>query len=86
MSNIIIPSSESDKQKIKDAMKEISNAMTRIDSEKDFIKEAINDLSDTVQIPKKYLNKMARIYHKQNLSEVKTEMDDIETLYESTMK
>jgi hypothetical protein len=86
MSNIIIPSSEDDKKKIKDAMLEISNSMTRIDAEKDFIKEAVAELSDKVQIPKKYLNKMARIFHKQNLSEVKTEMDDIETLYESTMK
>jgi uncharacterized protein (DUF342 family) len=85
MTGIIIPSSESDKQKIKDAMKEISNAMTRIDAEKEFIKEAIDELADSVQIPKKYLNKMARIHHKQNLYEVSTEMDDIETLYESTM-
>ena len=80
MSNIIIPSSESDRQKIRGVISDISNSMTRIDSEKDYIKQALNGLSETVGIPKKILSKMARIYHKQNMNDVKTEFDDIETV------
>ena len=68
--SIIIPSSDADKQRIKGAMEEISNAYTRIEAERDFIKEAIVALSEDVGIPKKYLSKMATMYHKNNVSEV----------------
>ena len=83
MSNIIIPSSPEDRKAIKDAMQEISNAYTRIEAERDFIKEALADLQDKVDIDKKYLRKMSRIYHKQNIVEFTTEAEDIETLYEA---
>ena len=80
---IIIPTSDADKQRMKGAMDEISNAYTRIEAEKDFIKEAIISLEDDVGIPKKYLSKMARIYHKNNVSEVVAEIEDIEALLET---
>lgn len=83
MSNIIIPSDPQTKQVILNALKEMSNSMTRVDSEKELQKEIVEEVSDKADIPKKYLNKMARIYHKQNLQEVKSEMDDLEALYES---
>ena len=85
MSNIILPSSDSDKQRIKGCMEEISNSYTRMEAERDFIKEAIEALADDVDIPKKYLNKMARIYHKQNFSETVGEMEDLEALYETVI-
>jgi len=81
--SIIIPSSDADKQRMKGAMDEISNAYTRIEAEKDFIKEAIIALEDDVGIPKKYLSKMARIYHKNNMNEVVAEIEDIEALLET---
>jgi archaellum component FlaC len=83
MSNITIPSDPQTKQTLLNALKEMSNAMTRIEAEKELIKEIVEEVSDKVEIPKKYLNKMARIYHKQNLTEVRNEMDDLETLYEA---
>lgn len=83
MSNIIIPSSPEDRKTIKDAMTELSNAYTRIEAERDFIREALADLQDKVDIDKKYLRKMSRIYHKQNIVEFTTEAEDIETLYEA---
>lgn len=85
MSNIILPSSDTDKQRIKSCMEEISNAYTRMEAEREFIKDAIESLSEDVDIPKKYLNKMARIYHKQNLSEAVGEMEDVEALYEAVI-
>lgn len=84
--SIIIPSAESDRKKIKDAMTEISNSMTRIDAEKDFQKAAIEDLSDEVGIDKKYLKRLANTYHRQNLVEVTTEADDLQSLYETCLK
>jgi len=84
--SIIIPSSPNDRKTIKDAMTEISNSMVRIDSEKAYIKEAIEELNDKVDIDKKYLNKLARVYHKQTLAQVTGEMEDLEALYESCLK
>ena len=84
--SIIIPSSPNDRKTIKDAMTEISNSMVRIDSEKAYIKEAIEVLNDKVDIDKKYLNKLARVYHKQTLAQVTGEMEDLEALYGSCLK
>ena len=83
MTNVIIPSSEEDRKRIKDAMEEISNSYTRTEAERDFVKEAINSLAEDVDIPKNILRKMARIYHKQNMADVVSEVEDIEALMES---
>ena len=83
MSSIIIPSSEADRKRIKDAMQEISNSFLRQEAEREFVKEALISLEDDVGIPKKYLSKMARIYHKQNMSEIMSEIEDIEALLET---
>jgi viroplasmin and RNaseH domain-containing protein len=82
MSNVTIPSDPQTKQTLLNALKEMSNSMTRVDAEKDLQKEIIEEVSDKTEVPKKYISKLARIYHKQNISEVKTENDDLETLYE----
>jgi hypothetical protein len=86
MSNIILPSSDSDKERIKGCMEEISNSYTRMEAEREFINEAIEALADDVDVPKKYLNKLAKIFHKQNLSETVGEMEDVEALYETVLK
>lgn len=83
MSSIIIPSSEADRKRIKEAMQEISNSYLRQEAEREFVKEAIASLEDDVGIPKKYLGKMSRIYHKQNMSEIVSEIEDIEALLET---
>ena len=83
MSNIIIPSSPADRKAIKDAMVELSNAYTRIEAEREFIRDALADLQDKVDIDKKYLRKMSRIFHKQNIVEFTTEAEDLETLYDA---
>jgi hypothetical protein len=54
-------------------------------AQRDFIKEAINLCAEDVEIDKKYLKKMATIYHKQNLNEVMGEVEDLEALYETVM-
>jgi hypothetical protein len=83
MSNIIIPSDPKTKQTLLNAIKEMSDSMTRIDAEKDLLKEIVEDVSDKCEVPKKYINKMARIYHKQNITEIKSENSDLEDLYEA---
>jgi len=85
MSNVVIPSDDETKKRVRGALEEISNSMTRMGAERDLIKNILQDVEDDTQVPKKYLRKMANIFHKQNLNEVKTENDDVETLYETVV-
>jgi hypothetical protein len=65
------------------ALKEWSNSAVRVEAEKDLQKNIIEDLSDKVDIEKKYLNKLATMYHKQNFAQFQQEREEIEELYES---
>ena len=71
-----------DKKKIASAIKEISNSMTRVDAEKELITDIITVTHQLHGVDKKHLRKIAGIYHKSNMAEVRTENDDIDTLYE----
>lgn len=81
MSQIQTISSPADRKKIKDALQEISNSMTRVEAERDLIKSIVKDISDNHELPKKYINKMARIYHKQNFQITQQETEELESLY-----
>jgi hypothetical protein len=72
-----------DKQKVKAVLVEISNSMTRMDAEKEFIKDAIDAASKIHEIPKKTLNKMAKVFHKNNYSEELSSIEEFTTMYES---
>lgn len=79
-------SNPADRKKIKDALTEASNSMTRIGAERDLIKDIINDLSAQFQLPKKTVRKMAKVFHKQNFSEERQEFSDFEAIYEEISK
>ena len=83
MSNVIIPSSPEDRKKIRQALEEISNSLTRIEAERDLIKDILQDVEDKFELPKKYTRKVAKIYHKQNFKEVQAEQSELETIYET---
>ena len=72
-----------DRKKLFDCVKELSDSMLRAESEKSFQKEAISDMAEKLDIPKKYISKIAALYHKQNYSQVQTELDEITALYEA---
>jgi len=75
-------SSPEDRKKLYNCVVEISNSMTRMDGERDFQKEAIDAIADELDIEKKYVRKVANIYHKQNMNTVKMENEEVEELYE----
>ena len=75
-----------DKNKVLGVLKEISNSMTRIEGERDYIKEAISAASEEHEIDKKILRKMATVYHKQNFDAVTGENDEFAELYETIVK
>jgi hypothetical protein len=72
-----------DRAKIKKMLGEVSNSMTRIAAERDLIRETIKEMSDEFQLPKKTLNRMAKVYHKQNYTQEVAEHEEFEDLYET---
>lgn len=83
MSNVTLPSSPEDRKKILASVQEISNSLTRIEAERDLIKEILADVQDKFALPKKYTRKVAKIYHKQNFTEVQQEQEELEAIYET---
>jgi hypothetical protein len=84
--NMTLPASSEDKLKLLDALKEISASMTRVEAERDLIKNVKNDICDDLQLNRKVLNKLARTYHKGNYSEEVEMHKDFEELYETVTK
>ncbi|MFW9602981.1 MAG: hypothetical protein ACMV1B_11785 [Prevotella sp.] len=78
-------SSPVDRKKIKDALQEISNSLTRIAAERDLIKETVSEVSKNFNLSKKHINKMSRIYHKQNFQVTQQENEELEALYLSVV-
>lgn len=79
-------SSPVDRDKIKKMLAEISGSMTRIEAERDYIKESVKEMSAEFQLSKKTLNKMARVYHKQNFNEEVASHEEFEDLYETIVQ
>lgn len=75
-------SSPEDRKKVFAAIREISNSMTRMEAERDLIKDIVKDVSDNFQVSRKIVNKMAKVYHKQNLSQAVAEHEEFVEMYE----
>lgn len=82
MSQLNQLSNPADRKAVFDAIVEISNSMTRMAAERDLIKETLNMVKDNYELPTKYTRTLAKIYHKQNFNQVKSEQEEVEALYE----
>lgn len=80
---VVIPSNPEDVKKIRGALQEIADAMTRITAERELIKDIKASLKEDFELPPKYITKMAKTYFSQNYDAVVTENDDFQQLYET---
>ena len=78
--------SEPDRDKLFKVIKECSDSMTRQDAEKDFVRESIAETAKNMQLPKKLVARLVKVYHKQNFDEEVAIHEQFETLYESVVK
>jgi len=74
---------EQDKNELRGVLQEISNSMTRMHAEKEYIKEAITAASEKYQLNKKFLRKMAKVYHQNNFTDEVSDMEEFQQLYET---
>lgn len=77
---------ESDKDKVAGVLREVSNAMTRIEGERGFIREAIKEAAEKYEIDKKQLRKLAKVYHQQNFDQEVATAEEFQQLYETIVK
>jgi len=56
--------SQPDREKLFKIIKDCSDSLTRIDGEQDFIRESITETSKQMQLPKKLVAKLVKVYHK----------------------
>ena len=75
-----------DREKLYKIVKDCSDSMTRMDAEKDFVRESITETSKQMQLPKKMVARLVKVYHKQNFDEEVAIHEQFETLYESVVK
>lgn len=78
--------SEPDREKLFKVIQECSNSMVRIEGEQDYIREAIADTAKNMQLPKKLVARLVKVYHKQNFDEEVAVHEQFETLYETVVK
>ena len=69
------------KKAIKDLATEVSNSFTRIEAERDLIKNAIDDISSEHELDKKILTRLCKLYHKQQFHTEMADTDQLETVY-----
>jgi hypothetical protein len=70
-----------DLQKIRQALQECSNALTRSEAERDLINDTIKLTCDNFALDKKVFRKMIGVYHKRNLNEEVQQHEDFVNLY-----
>ena len=67
------------------ALQEISNSLTRIEAERDLIKDVLGNIVEDHGIDKKILRKMAKVYHKRSFTTEVQEHEEFEVMYENVV-
>lgn len=78
----VLPSNPADRKAILDGLQEISNAFTRIEGEKSYIKESITALAEKFEIKKPILRKLAKLYHTDTAKDEKKKLDEVFAAFE----
>jgi type IV secretory pathway VirB4 component len=78
--------SQQDKQKLKNAIQEMNDSMTRVAAERDLQKEVLNKVFDDIGLDKKLTRRMAKTYFKANFNEEVDENKTFEELYTVVVK
>jgi hypothetical protein len=86
MSTPAILVNPAEQKKLLDFLREASNSLTRVEAERYLIREGGKRICDELQLTKRVINKMVKVYHKQSFQEEVAEHEQFEHLYESIVK
>lgn len=77
---------EPERKRLKKAIMEMNDSMTRVAAERELQKETINTLFDELGIDKKLVRRMAKAYYKANFGEEVEENKAFEESYDLIIK
>ena len=77
---------ETQKTDLKNAIREMNDSMTRVASERDFQKSALEGAVDKTGVDKKIIRRMAKVYYKSNYAEEQEENRQFEEFSDAVMK
>lgn len=78
--------SDADKKKLRNAINELNDSMTRVAAERDLQKEAINKVFDDLGVDKKLVRRMAKAYYQANFQNEVEDNKNFEQMYDVVMK
>jgi ABC-type microcin C transport system permease subunit YejB len=73
--------SDQEKKKVKNAIMELNDSMTRASAERELQKETIVNISEELGLDKKLLRRMAKAYYKANFNEEVEENNNFQEFY-----
>ena len=79
-------SNPADKDKLLKLLKTCSDSLARAEAEKELIREEVKEICQQLELPKRLVNRMVKVYHKQNYDEEVATHEQFETLYETVVK
>jgi archaellum component FlaC len=77
---------EQQKKDIKNCLQEISNSLTRVEAERDHIKDIINRMAEEFEMNKRLSRKLARVYHKRNIAEEVAAANELSETYDNIVQ
>jgi predicted TPR repeat methyltransferase len=83
---IIIPTNPADVKMIRDAGREWSDSMNRIDAEKEQQKAVIEMIVEKTELPKSFVTRLFKDYHKDTFDKQFQENEDYQELFESIFR
>jgi hypothetical protein len=78
--------STQDREKLKLAIQQLNDSLTRVAAERDFQKETINTLFEDTGVDKKIIRRMAKAYFKANFNDEVEENKSFEEFYTTILK
>lgn len=69
------------KKVVKNLASEVSGSLTRMEAERDLVKEAISRVAEENELDKKILRRLCKLYHKQIFHTEMADNDQLETVY-----
>ena len=74
-----------DRKKLRNAVQEMSDSMTRIAAERDLQKEILSKIHEDLSLDKKVVRRLAKVYHKANFKDEVEQNDAFETSYNEVL-
>jgi hypothetical protein len=81
-----VPTNDKDRQRLKQALAEITACMQRMDDEREHIKDITKMVEEEFEIKAKVTRKLASTMYKHNYADVQAEHEHFEFLYESLVE